>query len=179
MRLLITSLMLAAALAGCADGDINAPGEDPDDVAGLVVLTTFEGNTGYSAQTPARAFNNGGAFSQPLEFNQSVDGFVFELTWDANTQNEDQLDLWVRDSRAGTIPPEGADEFQTEPVATATGASPLRLVVPADDLDPDAAYEVLVRAQGPVGVADNQDFTLVTAVFIGIAVNPDIDLSSA
>lgn len=167
---LILMLATGAALAGCLE-DPEAGVDDQkvlDDVQEEALFETEQltGSIDIAATTPVRSFNSGGAFATPIALAENQTGIVVEVVWEASGPASEELDVWVRAEGAGSIPPGSAEDWMVEPVAQATGGSPLRLELPADLLGTDA-YEVIVRAAGPVGVAHDQPYELFLTTFTG------------
>lgn len=173
-RLILVALSLATAAAGCvgAPADIAPASEDP--AAALDAVPTTEelaGSITLSAATPARTINNGGAFSHPLTVIDTHTGFVIEVVWEAATPASESLSVWVREAGVGSIPPSDPANLVTAPgpVAQVSGASPLRIALPADAFPATGDYEIIVRAAAePVGVAANQPFTAYVTSFDAI-----------
>lgn len=175
-RLLASMVVLLAAVAGCIstppDDATTASTGSTTDASLLVPITdTVDGDVMLSAATPARTLNYGGAFATILTTTDNATGYVLELEWTAATPASEQLSLWVRPSGQGALPPDDPTELVTisEPLAKASGPSPLRLVLSIDQFPELGDYDILVRADAaPVGAAANQPYTLHVTRFEGI-----------
>lgn len=182
---LLTVLTMALLAAGCVT-DAVAPADAAGtlETAGVVAPTTQEvsGEVQVAASTPARSFNYGGTFATALALNETLEGVIVEVTWSASTPASESLSVWVREAGAGSIPPEDPSDLATapEPLATASGESPLRLVLEKGAFDP-GDYQILVRADAaPVGVAFQQPYTLFLTTFeAGVPFDPTFSAVAA
>lgn len=181
---LIFALVTALLASGCLgpDGDVDTgdpPVDDPAPPVTEPVLLKHESMLEVAIATPVLSLNNGaeGTYAIPLpggSARTNVTGYVLELVWEPMAPNADQLDLWIRAAGAGTIPPEDPTQpIPEEPSHRVTGASPLRLEVPIEEIPDDREYEIIVRAPGPAGVVTQQPFTLDVATFQDLAFHAD------
>lgn len=167
---LLVTVLIASAAAGCVKR-----GDEPVDTAAVADLLPalpfteeIAGDVQVSVATPLRTVNNGGSFSAPLAVNETHTGFVVELVWEAASPAAEELSVWVREAGAGGIPPSdpAALLVAPEPLARVSGASPLRVPLPASAFPGAGEYEILVRAAAePAGVALDQPFTLHVTTF--------------
>lgn len=178
---ILAALLLTAAAAGCiggTDDDELAPANttptDTNETVGSLETEMFEGEVAISVATPAVSFNSNppgsnGPFQFALERPDNATGYVLEVTWDATTPLSESMDVWVRRTDTGNIPPmDPTNPVPEPPAATATGTSPLSLTVAEDDLEDDLDYEILVRAPSDMGAgaAVMQPFELHVTTFI-------------
>lgn len=167
LLVLLTALTVAA--TGCVtastdDVESAGAGHVAPDATGIVT-DDLDGMIEAAVATPAVSFNSGGTFSFPIQPGGNVTGFVLELVWDAAAPTNEELDLWVRVTGAGQIPPDPQHVPAPGPIAKATGPSVLRLALPADAFPDDSQYDVIVRAASPGGLAMQQPFTLHVTTF--------------
>lgn len=183
---LLPMMVLSAALsAGCVGSDddasptsTEATSVETPPAAAVPKTEVVEGDIAVSAATPARSFNNGGTFAAPITPKAAITGFVIELTWTASAPVNQKLDLWVRLASAGAVPPADPTELVTgpaAPIAKVTGASPLRVALPAEAFTEKEDYSVIVRAasDAQVGAAANQPFELHITTFKDVAFDPE------
>lgn len=167
------TLTLLIVIATAASGCVSVPGSDldstgaVDDAAAVLGPRTEEltGDIAASVATPIRSFNNGGTFALPLPRHANDTGYVLEVVWESTAPMNDNLDVWLRDAASGTPTDPQSVVAGPGPIATATGASPLRLTIAASDFPDDADYNILLRAAGPAGAAANQPFTIHLTTF--------------
>lgn len=168
---------LAVATAGCVNA-VTDDGVDAESVdagvkdAEAIATDVLDGVVSVGAATPVASLNFGGTFSFPFDVSDNLTGVVLELEWSAETPASENLDLWVREAGAGSIPPSDPSDFPPPaPLAKATGPSVLRLALTADDLGELSAVDLIVRAPSDMGsgVAFEQPFTLHVTTFEDVA----------
>lgn len=172
--LILTITLLAAGCVNAPAAEEIAPAAADVDAATTLgpATETIEGSIQFSAATPIRSSNYGGAFVNFFEVASNFTGVVVEVEWAATSPLSEQLSVWVRPSDAGNIPPNDPVEFLIAgpPLAQADGASPLRLALPLDAFPEEGEYEIVVRASAqPVGVAVEQPYTLHLTLFEDVA----------
>ena len=181
-RLAVSTLVLTLVLPGCIGND---GADDPaptstdappvDEVLGPVT-DTLDGSIQLGVMVPSRTINFGGAFAFPLERSGNDTGYVLEVVWTPASPLGEELDVWVRAPGVGDITPENAPNLvmAAPPLASATGASVLRLALASTDFPDDADYEILVRApsNGPASVVVEQPFELLVTTFTDVAFDP-------
>lgn len=176
---LLASLTVLFVFAGCLGADEEpAPGEDPPaapSVPPAPLVSDFEGLITAGAATPLLSVNDGENYIFPLPATTNATGYVLEVVWEAATPASETLDLWIRVTGAGTVPPNDPTQpLPPAPLHKATGASPLRLAVPVDEVPADEELDILVRAASdPVGVGVNQEFVLYVTVFRDTPYQPE------
>lgn len=172
---------LVLAFSAVAAGCVNAPAPEEVEAAvtdtdlamtGMPETDEIDGDIVFSAATPVRSVNNGGAFLTTIELTENITGFVLEVEWSAATPASERLSVWVRPAGTGTVtvPPDPSIVTAGAPTAQVDGTSPLRLALAADAFPEAGEYDVVVRASAqPVGVAVNQPFTIHVTTFQDIA----------
>lgn len=176
-KTLLTLAVVAASLAaGCLQQPADevdaasAPTPTEDLTLAAPITETFDGDVLVSASTPARTVNYGGEFSIPYTLTETATGVVVEVEWSAASSLSEQLSIWFRDAGVGNVPPSDPMELVAAPIPDqrASGASPLRIAIPAASVEP-GDYEILVRAaDDPVGASVAQTFTMHVTTFDGL-----------
>lgn len=172
LSVLLVALGLLA--AGCTDNPDDTPSDNtllPGETLGSVNTTVFSGDIQASVATPHMTFSSGGAYTTELPFEENFTGYVLELVWASTAPANDELSLWVRDAAAGNVQDPNSFVSPTPPLLRADGPSPLRLVVPIEQLEEDVTYAALVRAANDGGAAATQAFDLHITVFDGVALD--------
>lgn len=169
----IVALALVAALAGCVADDAATPaGRDAATDEGTtsaprVVTTDHVIPASLAASTPVTDVEVMVVKFETIRMTARVSAWIVELDWEPASEFSERLAVQAR-------VPAGPTDAPTPPDFHASGAPPLRIVVPGDAFAEGTELDFFAHAAAdPAGASAEQPITAYVTSFSGIPFDPE------